>query len=244
MKRPATVCVMVAVAAAAGGQGVRDLPLLTPEQRTAVEQGKTVQILEPVETSPWPRSVVFQFIRATPIECAAVLSDYALQSSYIPRMRSSRIVARHGVNETDVEYVIDIPVFADEKSVSRQRVRSTGSGYTIEWHTVVSDSQAPGSITTGAATFIDMTGGRPEQSGTLMVHDQMVVPSSVFAKIPYVRNKGIESSQAAALAIAHQVEQERKHKPELLARQMAHLRAALALAADSGKVIPGPRMER
>jgi hypothetical protein len=243
MKRLATVCMMVTIAAASSGQGVRDLPLLTPEQRALVDQGKTVQILEPVETSPWPRSVVFQFIDATPAECAAVLSDYALQSSYIPRMRSSRIVARRGANETDVEYVIDIPVFPDEKSISRQRVRSTGAGYTIEWHTVA-DSQASGSMTTGAATFIEMTGGRLGRAGTLMVHDQTVVPASLFAKVPYVRNKGIESSRAAALAIAHQVELERRHKPELIARQMAHLRAALASAADSGKLMPGSHPER
>src|SRR4051812_13147015 len=223
MKRLApTLAVILGLgtAAAAVAQGSRDLPLLTPEQRASVEQGKTVQILQTVESSPWPRSVVFQFIDATPAECAAVLSDYALQSSYIPRMRASRVIARHGPIETDVEYVIDIPLFADEKSVSRQRVHGLATGYSIEWHTVVADSQSPGSVTTGTATFIEMTGGRPTHSGTLMVHDQMVVPSSVFAKIPYVRNKGIESSRAAAQAIARQVERERQHNPDLLARQL------------------------
>jgi hypothetical protein len=66
----------------------------------------------------------------------------------------------------------------------------------------------------------------------------------VFARISFVRTKGIESSRDAARAIARQVERERANDRQLLAKQIARLREALASGADSGKVIPGPRLER
>ena len=45
----------------------------------------------------WPRSTVYQLIDATPEVCAAVLTDYARAASYIPRMKSSRIIGSMGV---------------------------------------------------------------------------------------------------------------------------------------------------
>jgi hypothetical protein len=220
----------------------RGYPALSASQRETVERGEPVQILEPVPALPWPRSIVFQFIEATPEECAAVLSDYDLQSSYVPRMRGSRVIRRAG-NETDVEYIIDIPVFADEKSVSRQRVSADNGEFRVQWHTVTSDTQPKGSVTTGLATFVPMKNGRSGRSGTLMVHDQTVIPASVFAKVPYVRNKAVASSRDAAKAIARQVERERAGNRDLLSTQIARLRQTLASGPDSGKVIPSHQRE-
>ena len=89
---------------------------------------------------PWPRSTVYQFIDATPEQAAAVLSDYALQEKYIPRLKTSRIVKRDSAS-ADVEYVLSIPIYPDERSVSRQRVVVKGDEYRVEWFTVV-DSAA------------------------------------------------------------------------------------------------------
>jgi hypothetical protein len=230
-------------AAPALAQARPDYSALSATQREAVERGEPVQVLEPVPGSPWPRSIVFQFIDATPEECAAVLSDYDLQASYVPRMRSSRVIARRK-NETDVEYVIDIPVFADERSVSRQQVVFEMGEYQVRWHTVVADTGPKGSVTRGQATFILMKNGRSGHVGTLMTHDQSVVPASVFAKVPLVRNKAVESSKDAARAIARQVERERAEKRDLLAKQVARLRQALlASRPDSAKLIPSQQPE-
>ena len=179
---------------------------LTANQRTMVERGGVVQLLEPLTTSPWPRSVVFEFIDATPEECAAVLSDYELQSKYIPRMKTSRIVQRRGAIETDVQYVIDVPIYPDEQSVSRQQVSVTNGDYAVRWQTVVNDSDPPKSVTTGRALFSAMTNPQSGKKGTLMVHDQTVIPNSVFARVPYIRNKAIETSRDAAKAITRQIE--------------------------------------
>src|SRR4051812_13978065 len=165
----AAAAAVLLIGCPAGGQGTAALSSLSPEQREAFNRGKPVQLLTPVASSPWPRSTVFQLIDATPEECAAVLSDYALQSTYVPRLRSSRVIARRG-RESDVEYVIDIPLFADERSISRQRIHDRG-GYSIAWHTVIVDSQASNSITSGSATFTAVAMGSPEHIATLMVHD-------------------------------------------------------------------------
>jgi hypothetical protein len=192
---------------------------LSPDQMARVERGEAVQLLTAVADSPWPRSTVYQFIEATPEECAAVLSDFALQSEYIPRLNTSRVIGARG-KETDVEYVVSIPVFPDERSVSRQRVLATGDEYRVEWHTVV-DSAAPGSVTKGSAIFRPMTNARTGRAGTLMIHDQSVVPASMFARVPMVRNKAVDASRDAASAIRKQVEKE-------VAKEPAHLRAQIA----------------
>jgi|ERR1043166_8620631 hypothetical protein len=210
---------------------------LTPEQQAAVKRGEPVQVLQTVSTSSWPRSIVYVFIDATPEESAAVLSDYEIQSSFVPHMKSSKIIARHGANDTDVEYVIDIPVFPDERSVSRQWVSGANGEYQVHWKTVFADSLKPdGSRTVGLATFLPFTNaaGHP---GTLVIHDQTVVPNSVFASVPFVKRKGIQVSIESAMATARQVEMERSKEPKQLAAQVRRFREALAAPRDSAKVI-------
>lgn len=204
---------------------LQGLPL-TAAQLEQFERGEPVQVLQPLTDSPWPRSTVYQFIESTPEQAAAVLSDYELQSSYIPKINTSRIIAtRNG--ETDVQYVFSIPIYPDEHSVSRQRVVVSGPEYRVEWHTVV-DSTKKGSVTTGSATFRAMTNPKTGKPGTVMIHDQSVVPASMFARVPMVRNKAIEASRDAAAAIRMQVEHEVTKDPAKLGAQLARMRAGIA----------------
>jgi hypothetical protein len=232
------VSLLLALARGATGQ-VAAPPALSDSQRVLVERGEGVQVLQSVSNSPWPRSIVYRFIEATPEECLAVLTDYELQARYIPRMSSSRIVRRGG-RETDVQYVIEIPIFPDERTISRQRLAADSGIYQVTWRTLVSDSLHKGSITTGRATFAAMTNSRSGKRGTLMVHEQAVVPSSAFARVPYVRGKAIESGRETAEAIARQVEKERAGDRVLLRSQLSRLREALSAPPDSGRVPPPP----
>jgi hypothetical protein len=198
---------------------------LTAEQLDRFERGEAVQVLQTLTDSPWPRSTVYQFIEATPEQSAAVLSDYALQSKYIPKVKMSHILSTKN-GETDVQYVFSIPIYPDEHSVSRQRVVSSGAEYRVEWHTVV-DSTAKGSVTTGSATFRPWTIKRTGKAGTLMIHDQSVAPASMFARVPMVRNKAIQASRDAAAAIRKQVEHEVKSDTQRINAQVTAMRALL-----------------
>jgi hypothetical protein len=198
---------------------------LSAELLQRFERGEPVQVLQTLPDSPWPRSTVYQFIEATPEQSAAVLSDYALQSSYTPKVKTSRVLStRNG--ETDVEYVFSIPIYPDEHSVSRQRVVVSGTEYRVEWHTVV-DSAAKGSVTKGSATFRPMTNPRTGKAGTVMIHDQTVVPASMFARVPMVRNKAIEASRDAAAAIRKQIEHEIASDPAKLRAQVAAMHSMI-----------------
>ena len=198
---------------------------LTATQLEQFEKGEPVQVLTPVPESAWPRSTVYQFIEATPEQAAAVLSDYALQSSYIPKLKTSRVLAtRNG--ETDVEYVISIPIYPDERSVSRQRVVMNGAEYRVDWHTVV-DTANKGSVTTGSATFRPFTNKRTGKVGTLMIHDQAVVPASMFARVPMVKSRAIEASRDAAASIRKQVEHETAKEPAKLQAQITRMHAGI-----------------
>lgn len=201
------------------------LPPLPPGGLERVERGEAVQVLTEVSGKQWPRSTVYQFIEATPEQAAAVLADYELQSGYIPRLNTSRILRQQGAS-TDVEYVVSIPIYPDERSVSRQRVVVSGDEYRVEWFTVV-DSTKKGSITVGGATFRPMANARTGKTGTLMIHDQTVEPASMFARVPMVRNKAIEASRDAAAAIRKQVERERASEPSKLDAQVRKLRSVV-----------------
>ena len=190
-----------------------------------VERGEAVQVLTNVAGKQWPRSTVYQFIDATPEQAAAVLSDYELQSTYIPRLNRSRILRVQGAS-TDVEYVVSIPIYPDERSVSRQRAVTSGDEYRVEWATVV-DSAKTGSVTIGSATFRPMVNKLTGKTGTLMIHDQTVEPASMFARVPMVRNKAIEASREAASAIRKQVERERSSDAAKLDAQLKKLRASV-----------------
>ena len=209
------------IVAALQSQG---LPL-NAAQLQQFERGEPVQVLQPLPDSPWPRSTVYQFIEASPEQSAAVLADYELQSSYVPKVKASRILStRNG--ETDVQYVISIPVFPDERSVSRQHVVVSGTEFRVEWHTVV-DSMNKGSVTKGSATFRPMTNQKTGKAGTLMIHDQTVVPASMFARVPMVRNKAIDASRETAAAIRKQVEHEVTQDPAKRAAQVARMHSGI-----------------
>lgn len=221
MKIRPLVALGMTFAVAAHGQ----MPGLSADQVDRIGRGGAVQVLTPVAESAWPRSTVYQFIEATPEQCAAVLADYALQSSYVPKLKSSRVLKVEGT-ETDVEYVVSIPIFPDERSVSRQHVARSGDEYRVEWRTVVAPA-TKGSVTTGSATFRPMTNPRTGKTGTLMIHDQAVVPASMFARVPMVRNKAVETSREVAAAIARQVEKEVARDPGRLRAQVAAMQALM-----------------
>ena len=215
---------MLSVAAIICALQAQALPL-TAAQLEQFERGEAVQVLAAQADSPWPRSTVYQFIEATPEQSAAVLADYELQSKYIPKVKTSRVISTKN-GETDVQYVFSIPIYPDEHSVSRQKVVVSGAEYRVEWHTVV-DSTTKGSVTKGSATFRPFTNKRTGRPGTLMIHDQAVVPASVFARVPMVKNKAIEASRDAAEAIRKQVEKEVSGDQARLQGQIARLHAMI-----------------
>lgn len=238
----ASLVVVMVLAVSGAGRGQDAPPVLpaqipyaalTASQHAMVEAGGNVQLLEALTVSPWPRSTVFEFVDATPEECAAVVFDYELEATYIPRLKTSRIVRRSSPVQMDVQYVIDVPVFPDEVSVSREQLSVASGTYMIRWETLVSDSFPHKSVAAGRVLFSPMTNPRSGAQGTLMVHDQAVIPNTIFARLPFIRNKAIAVSRDAAHAIVVQVEGERKNNRRLLERQLAKLRQALAVQADS-----------
>jgi len=82
-------------------------------------------------------------------------------------------------------------------------------------------------VTKGSATFRPWTNKRTGKVGTLMIHDQTVVPASMFARVPMVRGKAIEASRDAAASIRKQVEHEVTRDGDRLRAQIAAMRALL-----------------
>lgn len=206
--------------------GALQAVVLTPDQRAVVERGEPLQLLEDVPNSPWPRARIYQFIDAAPADAAAVLSDYDRQSEYSPQVKTSRVVRRPAPAEAVVHYVIDIPWYPDEESYIWQRISCRGDEIDIEWHDAP-DAPPPKSKTTGSARFMPWTNQRTGSAGTLMVYEQLVVPSARFAGVGFVKRRAIQASRDAAKAIATRTESERAKSPVLLGAERDTLRVAL-----------------
>jgi hypothetical protein len=207
---------------------------LTDEQRVAVERGVPLQVLETVPQSSWPRSRVYQFIDAAPEEGAAVFADYERHPLFAPRVKSAHIVAMPDSRTTVVHFVIDVPFYPDEQSDISHRVTCRDSFYELAWHTI-GDTTGK-STTNGSALFQPWDNKATGRRGTLFVYEQLVVPSSAFARLSIIRRRGIATSRDAARAVARQVERERVDDPRTLAAQRDRLRSALA---DSTQTQPG-----
>jgi hypothetical protein len=192
---------------------------LTPEQKTAVQNGQQVFFTRDAEGSAWPKAYLFQRIDATPEEAAAVFSDYELQKTYIPGLLKSQISKRISKTVTEVDYTLEVPVFADEHYTVRDTLGSydNGDSFRIDWTLVRASSTK---ATVGNARFERLG------TGTLMAYYNFVTPGAAFAGA--VRGKAMKQVQETGKAIVRQIEKERRENQPLLQRQIQALRAALA----------------
>ena len=64
---------------------------LDAADRAKVLAGQQVLLKEEVEGKPWPRVRVYQLVRATPEEVAAVFFDYDNSKTFVPDLLHSKI---------------------------------------------------------------------------------------------------------------------------------------------------------
>jgi hypothetical protein len=98
---------------------------LTAEQHRTVDTGHQVFVAEDVAASSWPRACTYQFVAATPEEAAAVFADYARHAAFIPDIKQSTVSLVIDQRTAEVDYVLDIPIVADEAYTVRDRLSAT-----------------------------------------------------------------------------------------------------------------------
>jgi hypothetical protein len=214
----ASVFVLV-MASPAGGQD------LSAADSAAIDAGRQIVTTEKVADSKWPRVTVRQFVDGSPEEAAAVFADYERHVLFLPNVKRSKISRVLDSATVEVDYVLDVPLVADESYTVRDHLTSevTGTGgatperrYEVSWTLVHASSTKAAA---GAATFT------PYRNGTLMTYRNLVVPGSRLAGLGFIRGRAQREVEGTARAIAAQVLKERTTDRSLLDAQVRALRA-------------------
>lgn len=208
---------LVALAPLTSLAGVYDE--LTAEQQRAVQNGEQVFLTEEVPGATWPKVTIYQRIEAAPEESAAVFADYELQSSYVPKLKKSKIRSRVDKTTTLVDYVLDLPWPLSDENYTLQNKVSRYDGvasFRVDWSLVRADTTR---ASVGSVQF-ERLGGV-----AIVRYYSFIAPCPVRG--PWITDYALSQMRSAAAAIVEQVETEKRVDPARLDRQLDALRGAL-----------------
>ena len=218
-RRLFVAAVLTASGARAEAQG------LDSTQMAAIDSGRQVVVAEKVAGSSWPRVTVYQFISGRPEEATAVFTQYESHASFLPNVKRSRISLAVDSATVEVDYVLNVPIVADESYTVRNRLTSLPSdsadearSYRVEWTLVRASSTKAAD---GHALF------EPYRDGTLLTYRNLVIPGSRLAGLGFIRGRAQREVEATVRAIAARVAKARAEERQLLDEQVRALRAAI-----------------
>jgi hypothetical protein len=220
MMRAAVAAILAATALPALAQTAD----LTAAQRAAIDRGEPVVVTRERAGSVWPEVTVYVFVAATPLEAAAVFTDYASQSSYIPSVRKSRVSRVIDPLTAEVDYTLSLPVVSDEDYTVRDHVSVDKAGhYRVDWTLVRASSTR---ATVGHALFATYANARTGATGTLLEYRNFVTPGGRLAGLGFIKSRSIRQVQETARAVAARVELQRRDGTA--AKEVERLRSALS----------------
>src|SRR5687768_14714295 len=117
-RRLLVAAMLTAAAARSGAQGLDSVQL------ASIAAGRQVVVAEKVAGSSWPRVIVYQFIAASPEQATAVFIDYERHASFLPNVKRSRVSLTLDSVTVEVDYILNVPIVADESYTVRDRLTS------------------------------------------------------------------------------------------------------------------------
>jgi hypothetical protein len=200
---------------------------LTPEQRRTVDSGGQVFVAEDVAGASWPRACTYQFVAASPDEAAAVFTDYARHAAFIPDIKKSAVSRVIDQRTAEVDYVLDMPIVADEAYTVRDQVSAApdGTQYRVDWTLVRASSTK---ATVGGVRFERYSTAAPAREGTLMAYCNFVTPGSRLARLGFIKTRAMDQLRATTKAIAREVERQRAEMPAAVAARARALKGIVA----------------
>ncbi len=189
---------------------------LSAADQQKVKSGEQVMVTEPLDGYPWPRVTVYQAVKATPREVMAVFTDYNNATKFVPNCLKSQISREISPLAADVDYVIDIPIFADEAYTARNTLSAeTGGALCVRWKILKATSilESQGSL------YVE-----PEGEGSVLRYTNLVKPSSRVAIL--LKGMALGQMKETVGSIVNRVMAE-KVDPAALKPQMDRIDAAL-----------------
>ena len=174
--------------------------------------------------SPWPAVTIVTYVDATPEEAAAIFTDYAHHTEFIPSTKRSRISRVHSPADVEVDYVVALPIVSDEEYTVRDRLTRDGAGYRVDWTLVRASSTK---ATVGHARFTPAVHPKTGRPGTRFEYHNFVTPGSRIAGMGFIRNRALKEMEQTAAAFANRFEKLRADSA-VMQPLVAALRATLA----------------
>jgi hypothetical protein len=204
---------------------------LTDAEKKIIGKGEQVTRTEEVEGSVWPTVVVYQAVKATPEQVAAVMFDYPLhQTMFSKEVSAGRregvirsVPKTAGAIDTEIEYTMNFPkvmgiTLPDEHYSVRNQLATLGSdGYQISWTFIKATSMKDCS---GSSKF--------EKLGneTLVAYTNFInPPRPSVAKL--IKKMAISRVQETVKQLSDQTAAEISGNPAQLQAQLAVLKKAL-----------------
>jgi hypothetical protein len=163
---------------------------------------------------PWPEITVFTLIDTSPVEAAAVFSNYQDHKTFIPDLIKSDPARKLADNETIVDFEMRLPWPLANSRYSTGNVfsRLEKDEYEIRWYLAGSDSLVDSK---GTVQFI------PYGKKTLLKYQSLIRPDSRLASAFASRAKIAISKTVQA--IVTYVEETKKRDPEKVERLITSL---------------------
>ncbi|MCX5815749.1 MAG: hypothetical protein NTX75_05835 [Proteobacteria bacterium] len=154
---------------------------------------------------PWPEITVFTLIDVSPVEAAALFSNYQDHKTYIPDLIKSDPIKKIAENETivDFEMLTPWPLANSKYCTGNVLKKLENNEYEISWYLVESDSLVDSK---GMVHFI------PYGKKTLLKYKSLIHPDSKLASIFSSKVKsGVTKTVQAIVAY---IEETKKKNPE------------------------------
>jgi hypothetical protein len=190
---------------------------LSTEDQQKVKSGGQVMVTDSLDGYPWPRVRVYQAVKATPLEVMAVFTDYDNACDFVPNCLKSKVSKQISPLVAHVDYVIDVPILADEAYTVRDTLsKEPGGALKVTWKML-------------KATSIEESEGNllaepSDAGGSLIRYTNLVKPSSMAA--PLLRGVAMSQMKDTVQAIVTHVEKQ-KANPVALKSELDRLDAAL-----------------
>ncbi|MEI6280091.1 MAG: hypothetical protein WCQ16_12025 [Verrucomicrobiae bacterium] len=191
---------------------------LDKAQLYQVTRGTQVVTMESVEGKPWPRVKLYQRVRATPEEVAAVFFDYRNAKGYIPKVFKSDISRHISPCVLEVDYGIDVPLYLPDEFYTVRNSLTAGEdgSYCVTWILLRALQTKASEGNLRIECFHD---------GSVLCYTNFVTPSSAMAGL--LKLFAIEQMRNTVQAIVHQVEKLKRENPEALKQEVLDLQEAL-----------------
>lgn len=186
---------------------------LAPADVEKINSGKSLYVAHEVG-KPWPRAVVYRFVRASPREVMAVFTNYADAWKFVPNVVGSRVIKDVAPWEQEVAYELSVPLLPNESYTATNLLafRDHGRQLEVSWK---ASSARYFKSSVGNLRVMDY------RDGTLMRYTNLVDPGSKFATL--LRGTAEKQIIATVNAIADRVVLLKTKHPAEMERDLKRL---------------------